>query len=62
MRVFFYVVSGYIPPMLLPQANKVSPSTVLLSLRTIPSRCSTLTISDATVLIHRALTTKPSNE
>lgn len=45
--------------MLLPQANSVSPSTVLLRLSTTPSMCRTLTTSEAAALINTALTTKP---
>lgn len=47
------------PPMLLPQANRVSPSTVLLRLSTTPSMCRMLTTSEAAALINTALTTKP---
>lgn len=49
-----------LPPMLLPQANRVSPSTVLLRLSTTPSMCRTLTTSEAAALINIALTMKPS--
>lgn len=46
--------------MLLPQANKVRPSTVLLRLSATPSMCSRLTTSEAAALINTALTTKPN--
>lgn len=45
--------------MLLPQANSVSPSTVLLSPSTTPSMCRRLTTSEAAAPINTALTTKP---
>lgn len=49
------------PPILLPQARRVKPSTVLLRLNTTPSMCRRLTTSDAAALISTALTTKPKN-
>lgn len=45
--------------MLLPQANSVRPSTVLLRLSTTPSMCRRLTTSEAIALINTALTMNP---
>lgn len=47
--------------MLLPQANRVSPSTVLLRLSTTPSMCRRPTTSEAVALINTALTMKPKS-
>lgn len=51
-----------LPPMLLPQASRVRPSTVLLRLKTTPNVLNRLTTSVAAVFIHIALTRKPSRE
>lgn len=48
------------PPMLLPQAKRVRPNTVLLRLSTTPSMCRILTTSEAAALISTALTMKPN--
>lgn len=59
LLLFFKWVPWKSPPMLLPQASRVRPSTVLLRLHTTPSMCSRLTTSEAVALISTALTTKP---
>lgn len=50
---------SHVPPMLLPQANRVSPRTVLLKPSTTPSMWRRPTASEAAALINTALTTNP---
>lgn len=51
--------SSKLPPMLFPQARRVSPRTVLLRRKTTPRDRKMFTTSVAAALIHRALVRKP---